>query len=299
MSVIQSNIVPDGETFRANLDAFARQEAEIEEARRIVLAGTEAARRAGGTAKLAARTRIDRLLDPGAPFMEIGQFGAYGMYDDNIPAAGIVTGIGLVCGRLAMIVANDSTVKGGTYYPVTIRKHIRAQQIARQNGLPCIYLVDSGGAFLPLQDEIFPDENQFGTIFRNIAEMSAMGLPQIAAVMGSCTAGGAYIPAMCDETVIVRGTGTVFLGGPQLVQAATGVKIDAESLGGADLHTRHSAVADHLAHDDDHALQIVRDILARSPASALAASTRARTVSTRACASASDRPARTATSWAR
>lgn len=271
MSVIQSNIVPDGETFRANLDAFARQEAEIEEARRIVLAGTEAARRAGGTAKLAARTRIDRLLDPGAPFMEIGQFGAYGMYDDNIPAAGIVTGIGLVCGRLAMIVANDSTVKGGTYYPVTIRKHIRAQQIARQNGLPCIYLVDSGGAFLPLQDEIFPDENQFGTIFRNIAEMSAMGLPQIAAVMGSCTAGGAYIPAMCDETVIVRGTGTVFLGGPQLVQAATGVKIDAESLGGADLHTRHSAVADHLAHDDDHALQIVRDILARSPASAPAA----------------------------
>jgi len=267
MSVLRSNIVPDGETFRANLEAFARQAAEIKEASEAILAGG-AGRRPSTPPRLSARARVDRLLDPGAPFMEIGQLGAYGMYDGSVRSGGIVTGIGLVCGRLTMIVANDTTVKGGTYYPITIRKHIRAQQIARQNGLPCVYLVDSGGAFLPLQDEIFPDENQFGTIFRNIAEMSAMGLPQIAAVMGSCTAGGAYIPAMCDETIIVRGTGTVFLGGPQLVQAATGVKIDAESLGGADLHTRQSAVADHLALSDEHALRIARDILARSPPTA-------------------------------
>ena len=233
MTVLRSDVMPDTAGFQANLAAFALAEAPIAEARAAILAGAERSK----AGKLPVRTRIDRLLDPGSPFVEIGQFGAWGMYGETIPAAGIVTGIGMVAGRLAVVVANDAGVKGGTYYPITIRKHIRAQQIARENGLPCVYLVDSGGAFLPMQDEIFPDENQFGTIFRNIAEMSAMGLPQIAAVMGSCTAGGAYIPAMCDETVIVRGTGTIFLGGPQLVQAATGVVVDAETLGGADLHT--------------------------------------------------------------
>ena len=261
MTVLRSDVMPDTAGFQANLAAFALAEAPIAEARAAILAGAERSK----AGKPPVRTRIARLLDPGSPFVEIGQFGAWGMYGETIPAAGIVTGIGMVAGRLAVVVANDAGVKGGTYYPITIRKHIRAQQIARENGLPCVYLVDSGGAFLPMQDEIFPDENQFGTIFRNIAEMSAMGLPQIAAVMGSCTAGGAYIPAMCDETVIVRGTGTIFLGGPQLVQAATGVVVDAETLGGADLHTRRSAVADHLAENDEHALRIVREILARAP----------------------------------
>lgn len=261
MSVLHSDLATGAASFRENLAAYDRQAGLVEQARQAILAGASR----GKPGRLPVRSRVDRLLDPGTPFLEIGQFGAWGMYDDNIAAGGIVTGIGMVCGRLAMIVANDAAVKGGTYYPVTIRKHIRAQQIARENSLPCLYLVDSGGAFLPMQDEIFPDENQFGTIFRNIAEMSAMGLPQIAAVMGSCTAGGAYIPAMCDETVIVRGSGTVFLGGPQLVQAATGVRVDAETLGGADLHTRQSAVADHLALDDEHALRLVREILARNP----------------------------------
>lgn len=268
MSVLRSDINPASEAFRNNQAAFDLQMEAIETALREILSGS--GKKKGG--KLPVRVRIDRLLDPGSPFVEVGQFGAHGMYGGTIYSGGIVTGIGMVSGRLVMVVANDGSVKGGTYYPITIRKHIRAQQVARENGLPCIYLVDSGGAFLPLQDEIFPDENQFGTIFRNIAEMSALGLPQIAAVMGSCTAGGAYIPAMCDETVIVSGTGTIFLGGPQLVQAATGVKIDAESLGGADLHTTQSAVADHLAHDDEHALRLVRDIVARSPGAAPAGS---------------------------
>lgn len=261
MSVLHSDIGPEAAGFHANVAAFARTTAAIDAARATILAGAERSK----SGKLPVRSRIDRLLDPGAPFLEIGQFGAWEMYGETIPSAGIVTGIGMVSGQLVVIVANDAGVKGGTYYPITIRKHIRAQQVARENALPCVYLVDSGGAFLPMQDEIFPDENQFGTIFRNIAEMSAMGLPQIAAVMGSCTAGGAYIPAMCDETVIVRGTGTIFLGGPQLVQAATGVVVDAETLGGADLHTSKSAVADHLAENDGHALRIVRSILARAP----------------------------------
>lgn len=210
-----------------------------------------------------ARERISRLLDVGTAFLEVGQCAGHELYDDAVPSAAIVTGIGIIAGRPCMVMANDATVKGGTYYPITVRKQIRTQAIARENGLPCVYLVDSGGAFLPMQEELFPDEQHFGRIFRNIAEMSAMGLPQVAAVMGSCTAGGAYIPAMCDETVIVKGVGTIFLGGPQLVRAATGEFVDAETLGGADLHTRLSGVADHYAEDDGHALALVRQILAR------------------------------------
>lgn len=208
------------------------------------------------------RERIDNLLDEGAPFLEIGALAAHNVYDTWTPAAGVVAGIGRVSGVECMIVANDATVKGGTYFPLTVKKHLRAQQISLENHLPCIYLVDSGGAFLPMQDEVFPDVDDFGRIFYNQARMSAAGIPQISAVMGSCTAGGAYVPAMSDETVIVKGTGTIFLGGPPLVKAATGEEVSAEELGGADVHTRVSGVADHYAEDDDHALQIVRDIVA-------------------------------------
>ena len=215
--------------------------------------------------KLFVRDRIDRLVDPGAPFLELSPLAAYGMYEDQAPGAGIVTGIGRVAGKEVMIVANDATVKGGTYFPITMRKHLRAQEIAEQNYLPCIYLVDSGGIFLPLQDEVFPDADDFGRIFYNQARMSAKGIAQIAVVMGSCTAGGAYVPAMSDETIIVRGTGTIFLGGPPLVKAATGEDVSAEDLGGADLHTRLSGVADHFAEDDDHALDICREIIASLP----------------------------------
>jgi acetyl-CoA carboxylase carboxyltransferase component len=211
------------------------------------------------------RERIDGLLDPGSPFLELSPLAALGVYDDEPAGAGLVAGIGRVGGRLVMIVANDATVKGGTYYPLTVKKHLRAQQVALENALPCVYLVDSGGAFLPMQDEVFPDVDDFGRIFYNQAQMSAHGVPQIAAVMGSCTAGGAYVPAMSDETVIVRGTGTIFLGGPPLVKAATGVDVDAQALGGADVHTRLSGVADHLADDDAHALEIVRAIVAELP----------------------------------
>lgn len=254
-------------------EGYGRHRRAVAEARRIAIAGGSSAsvdrhRRRG---KLIARERISQLLDPGTPFMEIGQLAGHGLYDEPVPSGGLVTGIGMVEGRLAMVMANDATVKGGAYYPITVKKQIRAQQVARENGLASIYLVDSGGAFLPLQEDLFPDENHFGRIFRNIAEMSAIGLPQIAAVMGSCTAGGAYIPAMCDETVIVRGTGTIFLGGPQLVQAATGEIVDAQTLGGADVHTTSSAVADHLARDDHHAIALVRAILARTPARPLPA----------------------------
>jgi 3-methylcrotonyl-CoA carboxylase beta subunit len=252
---------------------YQRHRHAVEQAREIAVAGgspgSVARHRRRG--KLTARERISHLLDPGTPFMEIGQLAGHGLYSEPVPSAGLVTGIGMVEGRLAMVMANDATVKGGTYYPITVKKHIRAQQVARENGLASIYLVDSGGAFLPLQEDLFPDEFHFGRIFRNIAEMSALGLPQIAAVMGSCTAGGAYIPAMCDETVIVRGTGTIFLGGPQLVQAATGEIVDAQTLGGADVHTANSAVADHLASDDHHAMALVRSILARTPARPLPA----------------------------
>ncbi|PJF21089.1 MAG: methylcrotonoyl-CoA carboxylase [Phototrophicales bacterium] len=212
--------------------------------------------------KLFVRERVDKLLDPGAPFLEIAPLAAWGMYDNGAPAAGIVTGIGRVSGVECLIVANDATVKGGSYYPMTVKKHLRAQQIALENNLPCIYLVDSGGAFLPMQDEVFPDADDFGRIFYNQAVMSAAGIPQIACVMGSCTAGGAYVPAMSDETVIVKGTGTIFLGGPPLVKAATGEEVTAEELGGAYVHTHQSGVADHYAEDDAHALELVRGIVA-------------------------------------
>ncbi|OFW01980.1 MAG: methylcrotonoyl-CoA carboxylase [Acidobacteria bacterium RIFCSPLOWO2_02_FULL_68_18] len=211
--------------------------------------------------KLPVRERIDRLLDPGSPFLELSPLSAWDLYDNEAPGAGIVTGIGRVSGREVVVVANDPTVKGGTYYPITVKKHVRAQQIALENRLPCIYLVDSGGAFLPLQAEVFPDRDHFGRIFFNQARMSAEGLAQIAVVMGSCTAGGAYVPAMSDETVIVRGTGTIFLGGPPLVKAATGEEVTAEELGGADVHTRLSGVADYLADDDAHAIQLTRTIV--------------------------------------
>jgi 3-methylcrotonyl-CoA carboxylase beta subunit len=212
--------------------------------------------------KLLPRDRVAGLIDPGSPFLELSQLAAYGLYDNEVPSAGIVTGIGRVSGRECVIVANDATVKGGTYFPITVKKHLRAQELALGNRLPCIYLVDSGGAFLPMQDEIFPDREHFGRIFFNQANLSAQGIPQIAAVMGSCTAGGAYVPAMSDETIIVRRQGTIFLGGPPLVQAATGEIVTAEDLGGADVHARTSGVVDHYAHDDRHALALCRRIVA-------------------------------------
>ena len=225
-------------------------------------------RAASGTSargKLLPRDRVERLLDPGSPFLEIGQLAACDMYDGEVPGAGIIAGIGRVSGRQVMIVCNDATVKGGTYYPLTVKKHLRAQEIAEQNRLPCVYLVDSGGANLPHQAEVFPDRDHFGRIFFNQAQMSAKGIAQIACVMGSCTAGGAYVPAMSDESVIVRNQGTIFLGGPPLVKAATGEEISAEDLGGGDLHARKSGVVDHLAENDEHALTIVRDIVCTLP----------------------------------
>jgi 3-methylcrotonyl-CoA carboxylase beta subunit len=228
------------------------------------LGGPEAIRvRHTERGKLLPRERVDRLLDPGSPFLEIGQLAAFGIYDDQAPGAGIIAGIGRVFGREVMIVANDSTVKGGVYFPLTVKKHLRAQTIARENSLPCIYLVDSGGANLPFQADVFPDQDHFGRIFFNQAQMSAVGIPQIACVMGSCTAGGAYVPAMSDETVIVKNQGTIFLAGPPLVKAATGEIISAEELGGADTHARRSGVVDHVAENDVHALSLVRDIVGR------------------------------------
>ncbi|MFZ2997287.1 carboxyl transferase domain-containing protein [Sphingobium sp.] len=226
------------------------------------LGGTQGARdKHVARGKLLPRERVERLLDPGSPFLEIGQLAANGLYGDEVPGAGIIAGIGRVAGRQVMIGCNDATVKGGTYYPLTVKKHLRAQEIALENRLPCIYLVDSGGANLPNQAEVFPDKEHFGRIFFNQANLSARGIPQVACVMGSCTAGGAYVPAMSDETVIVRNQGTIFLAGPPLVQAATGEVITAEALGGGDLHGRTSGVVDHVADDDDHALTIVRDIV--------------------------------------
>src|SRR3984957_363810 len=213
---------------------------------------------------LTARDRIDRVADPLTPFLEFSALAADEVYRDNTPSAGVITGIVTVEGRQCVVIANDATVKGGTYYPLTVKKHLRAQEIAQQNHLPCIYLVDSGGAFLPRQDEVFPDRDHFGRIFFNQARMSSEGIPQIAAVMGSCTAGGAYVPAMSDETVIVAGYGTIFLGGPPLVQAATGEVVTADELGGADVHTRISGVADHYANDDEHALGLVREAVAHA-----------------------------------
>jgi len=232
--------------------------------------GSEAARsKHTARGKLLARDRVDLLIDPGSPFLELSALAATDMYGGDVPSAGIVTGIGVVNGRPCMIVANDATVKGGTYYPMTVKKHLRAQEVARQNHLPCIYLVDSGGAFLPMQDDVFPDKEHFGRIFFNQANLSAAGIPQIAAVMGSCTAGGAYVPAMSDETVIVKEQGTIFLGGPPLVKAATGEVVTAEDLGGGDVHARKSGVVDHLAEDDAHALAIIRSIVDTLPTDGL------------------------------
>ena len=261
--ILRSKVSPGSEEFQANAKAYESLVADLRsQMDRVALGGGERAReRHLGRGKLLPRDRVDRLLDPGAPFLELSPMAAHGLYDDEAPGAGIITGIGVVSGRECVIVANDATVKGGTYYPMTVKKHLRAQEVALQNRLPCIYLVDSGGAFLPRQDEVFPDREHFGRIFFNQATMSAAGIPQIAAVLGSCTAGGAYVPAMSDENVIVRNQGTIFLGGPPLVKAATGEEVTAEELGGGDLHSRTSGVTDHLAQDDGHALEIVREIV--------------------------------------
>jgi 3-methylcrotonyl-CoA carboxylase beta subunit len=247
-----------------HLDLIADLEQRL--ARAAAGGGTKATERHTARGKLPARERVERLCDPGAPFLELSPLAADGLYDDAAPAAGVVTGVGTIHGRQCVIVANDATVKGGTYFPVTVKKHLRAQEVALHNHLPCVYLVDSGGAFLPMQDDVFPDREHFGRIFFNQATMSQRAIPQISAVMGSCTAGGAYVPAMSDETVIVRNQGTIFLGGPPLVKAATGEEVTAEELGGGDVHARTSGVVDHLAEDDEHALQIVRDIVRTLPA---------------------------------
>ncbi len=263
MRAIDSRIDPTDHTFVANRE---RMQLLVQQLRDRVTA----ARQGGGPrylqrhreqGKLPVRERIDRLLDAGSPFLELSPLAAFEMYDNEAPSAGIVTGIGRVSGREVLIVANDATVKGGTYYPITVKKHLRAQQVAIDNRLPCVYLVDSGGAFLPMQAEVFPDREHFGRIFFNQARMSAEKIPQIAVVMGSCTAGGAYVPAMSDETIIVNGTGTIFLGGPPLVKAATGEEVTAEDLGGADVHTRLSGVADYFAEDDEDALQLCRTVV--------------------------------------
>ncbi len=263
MDVLPTNVDLADADHRANRQAMDSIMATYRERSAQVRAGggEEAVAKHTARGKLLARDRIETLLDPGSPFLEIGAFAAWGMYDGQAPCAGVVAGIGRVHGREVMVVANDATVKGGTYFPQTVKKHLRAQEIARENHLPCVYLVDSGGAFLPLQAEVFPDRDHFGRIFYNQAQLAAAGIPQIAAVMGSCTAGGAYVPAMSDETVIVRNQGTIFLGGPPLVKAATGEEVTAEDLGGADVHTRLSGVADHLADDDHHALRLVRSII--------------------------------------
>ena len=265
-----SAVQPSSAEFRANAEWMRGLVAELREREAAARAGggQRAVERHHARGKLLARERIERLLDPASPFLELSPLAATGMYDDEAPGAGIVSGIGRVAGREVAIIANDATVKGGSYYPITVKKHLRAQEIAEQNHLPCIYLVDSGGAFLPMQAEVFPDRDHFGRIFFNQARMSAQGIPQIAAVMGSCTAGGAYVPAMSDEAIIVDGVGTIFLGGPPLVRAATGEEISAEDLGGGIVHSQVSGVADHLASDDAHALELVRaavDSLGASP----------------------------------
>src|SRR6187200_3282650 len=267
MARLRSSIDPDSPEARTNAAAMSRLVNDLRDRTRVL-----AERGAGGDdqaiarhrerGKLPVRERIDRLLDPGSAFLELSPLAATDLYDGDAPGAGIVTGIGQVEGVTCVVVANDATVKGGTYYPITVKKHLRAQEVALQNRLPCLYLVDSGGAYLPMQDEVFPDREHFGRIFYNQAQMSAQRVPQIAAVLGSCTAGGAYVPAMSDEAVIVRNQGTIFLGGPPLVQAATGEVVTAEELGGGDLHSRVSGVADHLADDDQHALRIVRSVVA-------------------------------------
>lgn len=264
MDILETQINRQSATYGANAEHNRALAATLRERLAAVRLGGGAETRARHEerGKLFVRDRIDQLLDPGSPFLELSPLAAWDLYGNDAPGAGIVTGIGSVAGRECMVVANDATVKGGTYYPMTVKKHLRAQQIALENRLPCLYLVDSGGAFLPMQDEVFPDVDDFGRIFYNQAIMSAQGIPQLAAVMGSCTAGGAYVPAMSDEAVIVKGTGTIFLGGPPLVKAATGEEVTAEELGGADVHTRVSGVADHFAENDEHALLLLREIVA-------------------------------------
>ena len=265
MDAIRSQLRPDGPDFRANRDAMTRLVADLDA--RLAAVRDAGAARAGRRpeGRLGVRERIEHLLDDGSPFLEIAPLAAGGLYDDASPGAGLVTGIGRVSSREVMVVANNAAAKGGTYFPLTVKKHLRAQQVALENRLPCVYLVDSGGAFLPRQADVFPDRHHFGRIFFNQARMSAQGIAQVAAVLGSCTAGGAYVPAMSDETVIVKGAGTIFLGGPPLVKAATGEDVTAEELGGADVHTRLSGVADYLAEDDAHALRIARTIVSTLP----------------------------------
>src|SRR5438309_7049746 len=265
MALLETTVLKD-EAFERRRERMEGLVAELRERAAQVAGGggDKATERHRSRGKLTARERIDRLVDPGAAFLELNALAAWDVYEGQAPAAGIVTGIGVVEGQQCVLVANDATVKGGSYFPLTVKKHLRAQEVAGENRLPCLYLVDSGGAFLPLQDEVFPDREHFGRIFFNQAQMSAAGIPQIAVVMGSCTAGGAYVPAMSDETIIVRGTGTIFIGGPPLVKAATGQDVTAEELGGADVHTRQSGVADHYATIDEHALGIARRIVANT-----------------------------------
>ncbi|MBC8025504.1 MAG: methylcrotonoyl-CoA carboxylase, partial [Steroidobacteraceae bacterium] len=260
MPIVESKVDRKSAEFAANEAAMRALVADLAARQaKTALGGGDAARaKHVARGKMLPRERVEMLLDPGTPFLELSPLAAYGMYDDESPSAGIITGIGRVAGRECVIVCNDPTVKGGTYYPVSIKKHLRAQRVAEENRLPCIYLVDSGGAHLPSQDEVFPDRDHFGRIFYNQATMSALGIAQVAVVMGSCTAGGAYVPAMSDETIIVKNQGTIFLAGPPLVKAATGEIVTAEELGGGDVHTKTSGVADHLADDDAHALEIAR-----------------------------------------
>src|SRR5713226_1234802 len=264
MTVLPSAIDPRSREFSDNAAAMKGLVEDLRGKLEAAMQGgsEEARARHVARGKLLARERVNLLLDPGSPFLELSALAAYGLYGGDVHSASLITGIGRVSNRECMIVANDATIKGGTYYPMTVKKHLRAQDIARENCLPCVYMVDSGGAFLPLQDEIFPDERHFGRIFYNQARMSALGIPQIAVVMGSCTAGGAYVPAMSDESIIVRNQGTIFLGGPPLVKAATGEEVSAEELGGAEVHSRRSGVADHYAEDDAHAIAIVRETVA-------------------------------------
>jgi len=261
MEKLETRVDPASDEYRLRRESMEELVAQLREELARARRGGAGRERHAEQKKMFVRDRVDRLLDPGSPFLELSPLAAYGMYDGEAPGAGLVTGIGRVAGREVMVIANDATVKGGTYYPITVKKHLRAQEVAEQNRLPCVYLVDSGGAFLPLQADVFPDREHFGRIFFNQARMSAERIPQIAVVMGSCTAGGAYVPAMSDEAVIVKGTGTIFLAGPPLVKAATGEEVTAEELGGGDTHTRISGVADHLAEDDAHALEIARSLV--------------------------------------
>ena len=266
MAVLQSTIDPGSEAFARHHRHHAELAADLHRLTARIAEGGDARSRERHTArgKLLPRDRLAGLLDPGSPFLELGALAGHELYDDWLPAAGLITVVGRVSGTACMIVINDATVKGGTYYPITVKKHLRAQEVALENHLPCLYLVDSGGAFLPMQDQVFPDREHFGRIFYNQAQLSARGVPQIALVMGSCTAGGAYVPAMCDQAIIVRNQGTIFLGGPPLVKAATGEEVDAEALGGGDVHSRVSGVTDYLAANDEHALALAREVVAAS-----------------------------------